>query len=50
MDEIELLRTHISKLKKIVEDKDMTIKKLREELALVKHKQYPRPKWAEMDS
>ena len=37
MNEIQLLRSNIIKLKKIVEDKDDQLKKLRRELAKVKH-------------
>ena len=48
MDEIELLRTHVTKLKKIVEGKDLTIKKLREEVAQLKQKKHSKSEWVEI--
>jgi|TARA_R100001143_G_C3258454_1_gene86663 predicted transcriptional regulator len=50
MNELELLRTHVSKLKKVVEDKDLTIQKLREELAKARQTDNDKPRWVEVDN
>ena len=50
MTELELLRTHVVKLKKIVADRELTIKKLREELAKAKQTNNDKPTWVEVTS
>tara|TARA_R100000008_G_scaffold38585_1_gene22047 strand:+ start:1015 stop:1167 length:153 start_codon:yes stop_codon:yes gene_type:complete len=50
MNEMELLRSNIIKLKKIIEDKDETINKLRRELAKVKKETSNILSWVELDN
>ena len=49
MNEIQLLRSNIIKLKKIVEDIDEQLKKLRRELAKVKQETNKVLSWVELD-